>query len=231
MSSTASQIESSSLKMATVNSQDRWIEIVYLLMDILPIIITFFVGAVLLAVLCVAEISMVISHKLKQDPSRFRKWVRGKTNILILFMYGGSSGLLQESKTRSECHENSRFCKLYIGNKEVPDNAVLYFFLTAKSIVMIAFIISVFCDLFFVVSFGDCDEKHDCYFVDTNYYNPPIENCSGVLDNQTVCYAFNLGFVEAAGAAGGLIAFSRLLFIYLMVWCEHVCCFFSGPPF
>ena len=127
-------------------------------------------------------------------------------------MYGGSSGLLQVSKTGSECHEKSGFCKLYIGNKEVPDNAVLYFFLTAKSIVMIAFIISVFCDLFFVVSFGDCDEKHDCYFVDTNYYNPPIENCSEVLDNQTVCYAFNLGFVEAAGAAGGLIAFSRLLF-------------------
>lgn len=189
-----------------MNSQGGRIELGYLLVDIIPIIISFGVGAFLLAVLLISEV--VTANRCPWSCSNKR--VRKLANVLILFMYGGNNGL-QESSTGSKCHETSGFVKLYIKNREVPDNALLYFFLAAKSIVMITFIFSVFCDIFFITSFVDCDDKHECYILDEDYYDVPIENCSDVVANKTVCYAVTVGFVEAAGATGGLIAFSRFL--------------------
>lgn len=143
------------------------------------------------------------------DPWSYFSFLLHLGDIVIQIVYGSSfQTLLRKYKLVTEDKLGNQ--KLYLSIFKKSKS--LYFMLMLKAYVWLAFYLSIGSDLFFVQSELDCDVSRHCYILDGNYDEPPITNCTEVLNSKEltgVCYDLVFNYTMAIIAMGGLLTFTR----------------------
>ena len=141
---------------------------------------------------------------------------RQLSHSLVQLLFGARRGPIRESPKPTEKEsEGLDNTIVYIDDKQIkPEFNSMRFFLKAKSVFLVIFYLSVLYDTFFIkTSLHRCDASIDCYLLDDNYNDYPIQDCTEILDNPNVtaiCYTLVYDTTEAASRAGGLLTFSTL---------------------
>ncbi len=165
-------------KMSYTTASNRMLEKEYLIGDLLPIGLSFFVGFITLLIL------VVLAGCLGK--------CKNIGNFLILWLYGGSIAKVNNGN-------------LSIDDKEISETNKnelkwLRALLLVNAVTLLTLLAMIFCDAFFVTSDFDlgCLANIDCYIADNNYTKQPL-NCSHFFnrDEKIACYQFKLDFFQA----------------------------------
>ena len=135
------------------------------------------------------------------------------SHFVVCLLFGANHGPIRESpKPTKRETEKLVTAKIYVDEKQIKlEFNSMRMFLTAKAVFLVILYVSVLYDTFFIkTSLHRCDASIDCYILDNNYNDYPIENCSETFDNPNVtaiCYRIVFDQAAAAAEAGGLLTF------------------------
>ena len=213
-------------------------ELVYVLFDIGPLIFFLILGIAAIIFVGIGECLLEskcrkyceINCSCKSERCRecCRKccscqWFERFGNFLIRWLYGGDVTLAKSSSSQDE--ESG----LYIDGREVKrscQHRCLHFMLVGNVITIVTFLLMILADLFIIRSDFGCSTDRDCYVLNDNYADFPIQNCSAYKGTITICYRFNLEFLTALGDTGGVLliaVISVIVITKLIISCVSCC--------
>lgn len=162
-------------------------EVLYVLLDILPIAFILLVGIISAPVIIVAVTKY----------GKFKEF----GNFLISWLYGGHIITVRQ--------DNILMNDIQIDAKELKP---IHTFLLVNALTLATILAMVFCDSFVVKSDFGCSASLDCYVADESYYESPI-NCSDNVnqDDKIICYKFQLDIFQALADTGGILLAATII--------------------
>ena len=195
-------------KMGNVERRPDWH---YLLAEILPPLVTFISGIMVL----ITVLTIRITGYYENTCGNF---IMGSANFLVRLLYGGET-LVKESSEEEENRLTIHGLQITVsGTIDDKRNRrkLVHCMLLANTILVATLLLMVFFDLFFVQSDIDCLADRDCYIADHNYYETPVQNCTVFINSRavkTICYTFKLSFLEAFGDTGGVLLLGTIMIV------------------
>ncbi len=203
----------------------------YVAADIVPIIIVLIIGIIVIGIIICAYFCKCCCCKSK--PCYTSKCCRKIcplekfANYLIRFLYGGPF-----APDIVTLHSKQREQGLFIDNIRVEEKLTwLKCMLVTNAASLFTLVGMVFCDLYFIESDFGCIPDEDCYPSNEDYHEHPLgENCSLYADRNitTICYRFNLSFLNSIGSTGGILLIATILIAILtqiLIQCQNCCHF------
>ncbi len=175
-------------------------EIVYLVLDIVPIILSFFIGIIILPMFVVLTNCYPVTC------------CTNLGNNLITWLYGGQTTEVNELRTR-----------LLPGSSEAEASSqpkCLHSCLMVNAMTLATIVTMIFLDTFVIKSDYGCSADLDCYIEDNKYIESPI-NCSHPLNpnEKTICYKFTLDYFQAFAETGGILfVAAHGVFVMKIMW-------------
>ncbi len=213
---------------------NRRLETVYLLADLIPIATFFLVGLTIFVVTGIAE---CCSHYKKpsdgyctscKDGERCSvcqycctKWTRKLSSFLIIILHGNGTQLVTEPSNQKyvtqpeegQSNQEDNIMFNIQGYPLRPQHRRLRCFLSTNAIIITTLLFMIFADRYILTTEYGCIVGKDCYPLDGDFNEFPIENCTQFENSNitTVCYSFNLVFLNAMSDTGGILIMITLL--------------------
>ncbi len=237
----------------------------YLVVDVVFIAIIFLAGASILVLTWFVEcwarckksdydpIREDDQHQDDQHQDCCTKWTlsRRLSSFLINMLYGNGTQLVTEP-TQHKRGPNNQVDQLKGGQSNQKDNMInirgypitsdhrcLRCCLSSNAIIITTLLLMIFADRYILTNEYGCIVGKDCYPLDGDFNEFPIENCTQFENSNitTVCYSYNLVFLDAVSDTGGILVMITLLTVLMtksIIYClknrcldkAKRCCFY-----
>ncbi len=172
-------------------------ELLYVVLDIVPIVSTFLAGIILAPMIIIA----VIKYEQFSDFG----------NFLISCLYGGRIIRVEQGN-------------IWINNMQVgaANLKSIHTFLLVNALTLATLLFMLFFDSFIVKSDFGCSASLDCYVADESYYNLPMNCSDNVNREKIICYELELDIFQALADTGSILLVATI--IVALVTKGLICC-------